>query len=47
MANPEELRKQDQKLPKPQRKYPQSRVTQALYVMLALVVIAAIVGSLV
>ena len=47
MANPEELRKQDQRLPRQQRKYPQSRVTQALYVMLALVVIAAIVGGLV
>ena len=35
MANPEEL-----------RKYPQSRVTQVLYVMLALVIIAALVGSL-
>ena len=46
MANPEELRKQDQRLPKPQRKYPQSRVTQALYVMLVLVVVAALLGGL-
>ena len=35
MANPEELRKQDQKLPKPQRKYPQSRVTQVMWVLIA------------
>lgn len=46
MANPEELRKQDQRLPKPQRKYPQSRVTQALYAMLALIVVAALLGGL-
>lgn len=46
MANPEELRKQDQRLPKPQRKYPQSRVTQALYIMLALIVVAALLGGL-
>ncbi|MCT2287528.1 hypothetical protein M3F30_02855 [Corynebacterium sanguinis] len=44
MANPEELRRQDAQLPKARRKYPQSRVTQVLYVMLALVVIAAIAG---
>ncbi len=46
MANPEELRKQDQKLPKARRKYPQSRVTQALWVMIALVVVAGL-GSLI
>lgn len=40
MANPEELRKQDQKLPKAKRKYPQSRVTQSLWVLLGLVLIA-------
>ncbi|CAM4106918.1 hypothetical protein CHUV2995_02099 [Corynebacterium diphtheriae subsp. lausannense] len=40
MANPEELRKQDQRLPKRKRKYPQSRVTQALYLLIILVVIA-------
>lgn len=44
MANPEELRKQDQRLPKPKRKYPQSRVTQSLYVLLAIVVIAWIIS---
>ncbi|WP_074025506.1 hypothetical protein [Corynebacterium crudilactis] len=40
MANPEELRKRDQELPKRKRKYPQSRVTQALVVLLVIVVIA-------
>lgn len=40
MANPEELRKQDQQLPKAKRKYPQSRVTQSLWVLLAIVLIA-------
>lgn len=46
MANPEELRKQDQKLPKPQRKYPQSRVTQAMWVLIALVIVAAVISAL-
>ena len=46
MANPEELRKQDQKLPKPLRKYPQSRVTQVMWVLIVLVVVAAIVSAL-
>ncbi|GAA1471918.1 hypothetical protein P4N68_10080 [Corynebacterium felinum] len=46
MANPEELRKQDQKLPKPKRKYPQSRVTQSLYVLLAIVVVAWLISLL-
>lgn len=45
MANPEELRKEDQKLPKNKRKYPQSRVTQALVILLVLVVIAWLVTS--
>lgn len=45
MANPEELRKQDQKLPRQQRKYPQSRVTQVMWVLIALVVVAAIVSA--
>lgn len=40
MANPEELRRDDQELPKPKRKYPQSRVQQALYLLIALVVVA-------
>ncbi|MCS5480140.1 hypothetical protein NYP18_10790 [Corynebacterium sp. YIM 101645] len=40
MANPEDLRKQDQKLPKAKRNYPQSRVTQSLWVLLAIVLIA-------
>ncbi|WP_156322873.1 hypothetical protein [Corynebacterium deserti] len=44
MANPEELRKRDQELPKPKRKYPQSRVTQALVVLLVIVVIAWLVS---
>lgn len=43
MANPEELRKQDQQLPKRKRKYPQSRVTQALVLLLVLVLIAWLV----
>ena len=46
MANPEELRKQDQQLPKRKRKYPKSRVTQALWVLLALVIIAGVAGLL-
>src|SRR5699024_4878933 len=44
MANPEELRKEDQKLPKARRKYPQSRVTQSLWVLLAIVVIAWLIS---
>ncbi|WP_169747321.1 hypothetical protein [Corynebacterium uterequi] len=40
MANPEELRKQDQKLPRPRRRYPRSRVTQSLGFLLVLVVVA-------
>lgn len=46
MANPEELRKQDQQLPKPQRKYPQSRVTQVMWLLIGLVVVAAVIGAL-
>ncbi|STC68577.1 MULTISPECIES: hypothetical protein [Corynebacterium] len=46
MANPEKLREQDKKLPKARRKYPQSRVTQALWLLLALVVIAGLIGLL-
>mgnify|MGYP007121587309 FL=1 len=46
MANPEELRKQDQKLPRQQRKYPQSRVTQVMWVLIALVIVAAVIGAL-
>ncbi|WP_180339717.1 hypothetical protein [Corynebacterium tapiri] len=45
MANPEELRKQDQKLPRQKRRYPQSRVTQSLYLLLALIVIAWLIGQ--
>ncbi|MGP6172694.1 hypothetical protein [Corynebacterium sp. A21] len=44
MANPEELRKQDQQLPKRKRKYPQSRVTQALVLLLVLVLVAWLVS---
>ncbi|MBD8029072.1 hypothetical protein [Corynebacterium gallinarum] len=44
MANPEELRKRDQELPKRKRKYPQSRVTQALVLLLAIVIIAWLVS---
>ncbi|SES29257.1 hypothetical protein [Corynebacterium cystitidis] len=46
MANPENLRKQDQKLPKARRKYPQSRVTQSLWLLLALVIVAGLIGLL-
>ncbi|MBP3088073.1 hypothetical protein EML15_02745 [Corynebacterium sp. sy017] len=46
MANPEQLRKEDQQLPKQKRKYPQSRVTQALYLLLAVVFIAWLVSLL-
>ncbi len=46
MANPEELRRQDQQLPKPQRKYPRSRVTQVMWILIALVIGAAIIGGL-
>lgn len=46
MANPEELRKQDQDLPKQKRKYPQSRVTQALIFLLIVVVIAWLVTTI-
>lgn len=44
MANPEELRKEDRKLPKARRKYPQSRVTQSLWVLLAIVVLAWLIS---
>lgn len=44
MANPEDLRKEDMRLPKERRKYPRSRVTQALWILIALVIIAGIVG---
>ena len=46
MANPEELRRQDQQLPKQQRKYPRSRVTQVMWILIALVIGAAIIGGL-
>ena len=46
MANPEELRRQDQQLPKAKRKYPQSRVTQVMWVLIALVIVAAVIGAL-
>ncbi|WP_199222464.1 hypothetical protein [Corynebacterium yudongzhengii] len=44
MANPEQLRKQDQELPRRRRKYPQSRVTQALWLLLGLVLVAWLIG---
>lgn len=44
MANPEDLRKEDMRLPKERRKYPRSRVTQALWILIALVIIAGIAG---
>ncbi len=46
MANPEELRKEDRQLPKGRRKYPQSRVTQALWVLLAVVLIAWLISMI-
>lgn len=44
MANPEKLRKHDQTLPKSRRKYPQSRVTQALWLLVGLVLLAGLLG---
>lgn len=44
MANPEDLRKEDMQLPKERRKYPRSRVTQALWFLIALVIVAGIIG---
>lgn len=46
MANPEELRRQDQRLPRSKRKYPKSLVSQVMWILIALVVVAAIIGSL-
>lgn len=46
MANPEELRRQDQRLPRSKRKYPKSLVTQVMWILIALVVVAAVIGSL-
>ena len=46
MANPEELRKQDQRLPKPKRTYPRSRVTQSLYLLIAIVIVAWLVSMI-
>lgn len=40
MANPEELRRRDQELPRRKRKYPQSRVTQALVILLIVVLLS-------
>lgn len=47
MANPEELRKQDKKLPKQRRRYPESLVTKSLWVLLALVIIAYLISLIV
>lgn len=46
MANPEELRREDQKLPKGRRKYPQSRVTQALILLIVVIVVAWLLSLL-
>ncbi|AKE40939.1 Uncharacterised protein [Corynebacterium kutscheri] len=46
MANPEELRKKDQQLPRNKRRYPQSRVTQTLYLLLILVFVAWLISLL-
>lgn len=46
MANPEDLRKQDQQRAKSQRKYPQSRVRQALYLLLALIILAWLISTM-
>lgn len=45
-GNPEALRKADQKLPRQRRRYPTSRVTQALYLLIAIVVVAWLVSLL-
>ncbi|EJZ82637.1 hypothetical protein [Corynebacterium otitidis] len=39
MANPEELRKRDKRRPKNRRRYPTSYVTQALWILLAVLVV--------
>ncbi|WP_187973961.1 hypothetical protein [Corynebacterium poyangense] len=44
MANPEQLRKQDRQLPKGKRRYPQSRVTQVLMILLIVVVVAWLIS---
>ncbi|SFG29137.1 hypothetical protein [Corynebacterium spheniscorum] len=46
MANPEELRREDQKLPRARRKYPQSRVTQALILLIIVIVVAWLLSLL-
>ncbi|MDO4631035.1 MAG: hypothetical protein Q4A82_01925 [Corynebacterium sp.] len=46
MANPEELRKQDQQLPKIKRNYPRSRVTQALYLLIGIVIVAWLISTI-
>lgn len=43
-GNPEQLRREDRKNPRGQRKYPQSLVTKALVVLLAIVVIAWLIS---
>lgn len=44
MPNPEELRKQDRQLPKSKRRYPASWVTQSLWILLALVLVAWLIS---
>ncbi|MCF4006180.1 hypothetical protein L1O03_03170 [Corynebacterium uropygiale] len=46
MANPEELRKRDRQLPKNKRRYPQSRVTQVLVLLIVVVIVAWLVSLL-
>ncbi|MCZ9308197.1 hypothetical protein ACUY3K_06370 [Corynebacterium uberis] len=46
MPNPEQLRKQDHALPKGKRAYPTSRVTQALWFLIAIVIIAWLISVL-
>ena len=46
MANPEELRRQDKKLPKQRRRYPESLVTKSLWVLLAIVLVGYLVSLL-
>ncbi|WKD58887.1 hypothetical protein [Corynebacterium caspium] len=43
-GNPETLRKKDLQLPRQRRRYPVSRVQQALYLLIALIVVAWLVS---
>lgn len=46
MANPEEIRKRDHERPRGKRRYPTSRVQQALWLLIAVVIVAWIISLL-